>query len=223
MKTDSDIQKDVMQELNWEPQLNATEIGIAVKNGIVTLSGTVNTYAKKRAAESAAKRVVGVRGVAEDIEVKLVSFGKKNDTELAEAITNALRLNVSVPDDKIKVTVDDGWVTLDGDVEWHYQREATKHAVQDLTGVRGVTNRITVKPLIAAKDVKKKISEAFHRSATVDSEKVNVLVEGTKVILTGTVRSFEEEREAVSAAWSAPGVSLVENKILVDSDVYAEY
>lgn len=221
MKSDSEIQKNVMEELRWEPLLNASEIGVAVKNGIVTLSGTVNTYSKKLAAEEAAKRVMGVKAVAEDIEVKIALLGKKTDADIAEAVISALKWHTSIPDEKIKVKVENGWVTLDGQLEWEYQRIAAKNAVNNLTSVAGVTNNIKIVSTIKTTDVKNKIAAAFQRSATVDSERIKISAEGSKVILTGKVRSYVEKRDAENAAWLAPGVNTVENKLEIDTEVFA--
>ena len=220
MKTDSEIQKNVMEELKWEPFLKASEIGVAVKDGIVTLSGTVDTYGKKVSAEKAAKRVAGVKAVAEDIEVKLSSGGKRNDTEIAEAVLNALKWHSAVQEDKIKIKVEDGWVTLEGNVEWEFQRSAARTSVEHLLGVVGISNNIKIVPTLSATEVKRKISSAFQRSATVDSEKINIAVDGSKVILTGKVRSYVEKRDAEKAAWLAPVVNRVENKLEIVSDVF---
>lgn len=215
MRTDFEIQKDVMDELKWDPSLYATEIGVAVKNGIVTLSGTVDSYLKKLAAEKAAAKVAGVKAIAEDVEVKVYSTLKKNDTEIAQAVTNALRWNSSVDEDKIKVKVDDGWVTLEGETEWEFQKNSAKVSVEDLLGVRGVSNLIKVKPRVNMTDVKQKISAALVRHANVDATRIHVDTEGSKVILTGKVRSLAEKKDAEDAAWAAPGVHNVENKIEV--------
>ncbi len=221
MKTDSEIQKDVMDELNWEPILTATEIGVAVKNGIVTLSGAVDSYAKKVAAEKAAKRVAGVKAVAEDIEVKISGTGKRNDTEIAEAVLNELKWHSSVQEDKIKIKVENGWVTMEGEVDWEFQRSAVNKVVENLVGVSGIINNIKVAPRLKAKDIKQKITAAFHRSATIDSEKINIDTTGNKVILKGKVRSWAEKKDAENAAWLAPGVTSVENKIEIDTEIYA--
>jgi len=213
MQTDSDIQKNVMEELKWEPFLKASEIGVAVKNGIVTLSGTVDMYSKKMSAEKAAKRVAGVKAVAEEIQVKLSSGTKKNDTEIAEAVLNALKWHSAVQEDKIKVKVENGWVTLDGEAEWEFQRRSAKTSVENLLGVAGITNNIKIKPSLSAADIKNKITSAFHRSATVDSGKVDVTVTGSKVVLSGNVRSYSEKKDAEDAAWLAPGVISVENNL----------
>jgi len=180
MKTDSEIQKDVMDELQWEPLLKASEIGVAVKNGIVTLSGTVDSYWKKVSAETAAKKVAGVKAVAEDIEIKLSSFGKKNDTELAEAVFNALKWESTVPDEKVKIKVENGWVTLDGEVEWEFQRNDARRAIENMVGVTGVTNNITLTKKVNPTDIKQRIGSAFQRSATIDSEKIHINIDGSR-------------------------------------------
>lgn len=215
MKTDAQIQKDVMDELQWEPSLNATEIGVAVNNGIVTLSGTVNTYSKKTAAEKAAQRVAGVKAVAEDIEVKLPSSFVKNDTEIAESIVQTLKWNLLVQKEKIKINVDNGWVTLEGEVGWEFQKTSIRNSVENAVGVRGITNLLHVAPRVSMKDVKEKISAAFERHANIDAGRITIDTLGNKVVLTGKVRSLAEKRDAEYAAWAAPGVSQVENKLQV--------
>lgn len=221
MKTDSEIQKNVMDELKWEPFLNSSEIGVAVKDGVVTLSGIVDTYSKKQAAEKATKRVAGVKAVAEEIEVKLFSSTVKSDTEIARTIADSLKWHSAVQEEKIKVKVENGWVTLEGDVDWEFQKNAAKTTVENLLGVKGITNLISVKPSITAKDVKQKITSAFVRSATIDSEKINVEIIGSKAILTGKVRSWEERQEAQNAAWKAQGINSVENKLEVETEIYS--
>jgi osmotically-inducible protein OsmY len=219
MKTDIEIQKDVMDELKWEPLLNASEIGVAVKNGIVTLSGTVDTYGKKIAAENAAKGVLGVKAVAEDIEVKLSFIKKKNDTEVAEAVLNAFRWHASVPDDKIKIKAENGWVTLEGEVDFVYQKDAAKNIVENLTGVEGVSDFITVKPVVTTNDIREQIASAFYRSATIDSKRIGIEIRGNKAILSGKVHSWTEKNDAEIAASKARGITSVENKLVVDTGV----
>ena len=216
MKTDAEIQKDVMDELKWIPLLKSTEIGVAVKNGVVTISGIVDTYSKKISAEKAAARVAGVKAVAEDIEVKVSGTGKRTDTEIAEAVLNVLKWHSAMQEDKIKVKVDNGWVTLEGEVEWEFQRSAARLMVEDLRGVTGIINNIKIASKLSATDIKSKISSAFHRSATVDSEKIDITVEGHKVVLAGKVRSYIEKKDAENAAWLAPGVNTVDNRIEID-------
>lgn len=215
MKTDYEIQKDVMDELRWEPILSANEIGVAVKNGIVTLSGTVDTFSKKAAAERAASKVSGVKAVAEDLEVKLFNTLKKNDTEIAQAIMTALKWNSSVNEDKIMVKVDNGWVTLEGEAEWLFQKNSAKNSIENLVGVRGITNRIQLTPKVKMNEVKEKINAAFQRHASLDASHIHAGTIGNKVILTGTVRSLAEKNDAEDAAWAAPGVTMVENKLEV--------
>jgi osmotically-inducible protein OsmY len=219
MKTDEQIQRNVMEELKWEPFLNASEVGVAVTEGIVTLTGEVDTFSKKQAAENAAKRVLGVKAVAEEIEVRLPSRSKRTDTDLAQAILGALKWHSSVQEDKLAVKVENGWVTLEGDVEWEFQRLAAKNAIDNLVGVWGVTNNIKVIPKVSAKDIKQKINLAFHRSATIDSENVSVEAIGSKIILSGHVRSWVEKKDAEKAAWAAPGVTAVENRLEIKSEV----
>jgi osmotically-inducible protein OsmY len=220
MKTDYEIQQDVMEELKWEPFLKASEVGVAVKNGIVTLAGHVDSYSKKLAAENAAKKVVGVKAVAEEIEVGISPSYRKTDDEIAEAIVNALKWHTGIPEDKIKVKVEDGYVKLEGEVEWEYERTMAKSAIENLAGVRFLTNLITVRPKISSSDIQKKINAAFHRSATIDSSKIETEVDGSKVTLRGTVRSIAEKEDAENAAWFAPGVTNVINKIVIEVPEY---
>jgi|SRR5665647_2440911 len=221
MKNDIEIQKDVMEQLKWEPFINASAIGVAVKNGIVTLSGQVDTYTKKLAAEKAAKRVIGVKAVAEDIQVGISPAYHKTDAEIAEAVLNALKWHSAVQEEKIKIKVEDGNVKLEGEVEWEYQRTNAKAAIENLTGVRSVINFITVKPKITSAEIQQKINAAFHRSATIDAGKITADVVGSKVILRGSVRSFTEKEDAETAAWNAPGVMSVDNKLEIEIPEYA--
>jgi len=220
MKTDSQIQKDVIAQLNWEPILHASEIGVAVKGGVVTLSGSVDTFTKKIAAEKAAKKVSGVKAIAEDIQVGVSPIFKRTDAEIAEIVLNALRLHTAVIEDRIKIKVEDGLVTLEGNVEWEYQRKAAQESIENLPGVKDVNNLIMVSPTVLAIDVRKKINEAFHRIATVDAEKVKIDAIGSKVILTGTVRSIAEKEDAEQAVWAAPGVTTVDNRLIIEEEVF---
>jgi osmotically-inducible protein OsmY len=213
VRRDQEIQSDVLAELRWDSSVPANEIGVAVKEGVVTLTGTVDTSMKKWRAEQAAYRVNGVAAVANDIEVR--TLGQRTDTDIAAAAVNALKWNSSISAEKIQVKVEKGWVTLRGEVEWQYQRLEAENAVRRLWGVKGVTNIITVKPEASPIDLKKKIEQALVRSAEVNAEGITVEVDGSKVRLKGKVRSWAEKREAERAAWLAPGVTSVDNQISV--------
>jgi osmotically-inducible protein OsmY len=214
IKTDEEIQKDVLAEFKWDAQIQPNEIGVSVKDGVVTLTGWVDSYLKKWSAEEAAHRVAGVRAVANDIEVRLAT--ERTDADIAAAALRALEWDSAIPDNKIQVTVSKGWVTLRGQVEWQFQRQDAERVVRRLTGVNGVTNLITVKPRATPSDIKKKIEDALVRNAEVDASRIKVEVQGSKAVLRGTVRSWTEREQAEQAAWLAPGIEEVDNRIEVE-------
>lgn len=213
--TDEDIQQDVLDELKWDARVRPNEIGVSVKNGVVALTGWVDSYTKKWAAEEAAQRVRGVKAVANDIEVRLPGSSERTDDEIAAAAVRALQWDSLIPADRIKIVVSKGWVTLEGEVPWQFQKQDAERTVRNLWGVKGVTNLLTVKPALKPSDVKEKIEQALMRSVKTDADRITVEVEGSKVILRGTVRSFAEKQEAERAAWLAPGVTSVKNEIRV--------
>ena len=216
MKSDKELQRDVLNELAWEPSINAAHIGVSARDGVVTLSDHVSSFWEKYTAERVAKRVTGARAVANELDVKLPGSSQRTDEDIAIAAVSALRSNMSVPTDKVRVTVSKGWVTLEGEIEWQYQKQAAESAVRHLPGVIGLTNLIQVKPSVSQSEVKAKIEEALRRSAELDARRITVEAEGRKVILRGRVRSWTEAEEAERAAWAAPGVTAVETLITIE-------
>jgi len=215
MRSDSDIKRDVEAELQSDPSVDATDIAVAVKNGVVTLSGFVRKYMDKLEAEGAAKRVAGVVGLANDLEVRLPLSDKRPDPEIARDAVAAVKTQLPFSWQQIKVIVDKGWVTLEGQVEWNYQREEAERAVRRVKGVTGVINTIQLKPRVEPSEIKRKIEEAFRRSAEIDASRITVETNVGEVVLRGTVRSWAERQEAERAAWKAPGVTRVVNQIAI--------
>jgi osmotically-inducible protein OsmY len=220
MYSDSDILKDVTAELKMEPGLRDDDIAVGVRDGVLTLAGYVDSYADKWRAERIAGRVKGVKALVNDLEVRLPSGSQRPDPELARVALEALKWNILVPHDRIQVIVEDGWITLKGEVDWFYQKEEAERTVRNLTGVNGVSNLITVAAKPAPSDIKKRIIEALHRGAQFDAERITVEIDGHKAILRGMVRSYAELKDAERAARNAPGITEVENHLTVDPSVY---
>jgi osmotically-inducible protein OsmY len=217
MRSDSEIERDVREELKWDPDLDASDIAVSVKNGVVTLAGFVKSFTGKYEAEAAAKRVAGVTAVANDIEVRMPSVDERPDPEIARDAVAAIKSQLPISSEHIKIVVKNGWVTLEGQVEWQYQRQTAEVAVRRIKGVKGVSNLIQLKPRARPDEIKKKIEEAFKRSAEVDANRIMVETNGSEVVLKGTVRSWVEREEAERVAWSAPGVTKVSDQIIVTS------
>lgn len=217
MNNDEQVQRDVLEELRLEPTVDASKIGVAAADGVVTLTGQVLTLAQKYNAEQVAKRVYGVRGVANDIDVNLDGRNRPSDADIVKATLDALKWDSMVPDDRITVTVEQGWLTLEGEVEWHYQRDAAARAVRNLAGVRGLSNLLSVQPTIKVtpSEVKREIFEAFRRSADLEARRIGVDAKDGRVVLHGNVHNWAEVEEAQRAAWSVPGVADVENRLVV--------
>lgn len=215
MKTDSQLQHDVIDELDWEPAVDHADIGVSVVDGVVTLNGFVKSYPEKIAAERAAKRVAGVRAIAEEIRIRYPSDAKTADHEIAKRILDVFHWNVMIPEQQIQVKVEKGWVTLTGDVEWHYQADEAKRAASRIGGVTGVTNSIGIRNRANVYDVRKRIEDAFKRQAGLDASTVTIVADGSKVTLGGTVSAWYERQAAEQAAWAAPGVTCVEDRIRI--------
>jgi osmotically-inducible protein OsmY len=215
MKNDIDLRRDVLEELEWEPSVDSAEIGVTAHEGVVTLTGMVKSYPEKLAAERVTKRVRGVRAIANDVEVRLPGTAERTDTEIARAAVEALKWRTVVPDDRIRVLVKNGWVTLEGQVDWQYQKDAAFDAVHHLVGAKGVTNLVAVKPRPIETDIRSRIEFAFRRSAELDAQKVRVEAHEGKIMLRGDVHSWAERQEAERTAWAAPGVTKVENHITI--------
>jgi len=215
MRTDIEIKRDVEDEIRWNPDIDATDIAVTVKSAVVTLTGFVHSYSDKLQAEADAKRIAGVAGVANDIEVRLPSSDVRPDPEIARDVVTELRVQLPLSANKIKAVVKGGWVTLEGEVEWHYQRERAESAVRHVKGVLGVSDLIKLKPSVSPADIKRKIEEAFKRNAEIDANRIQVKSSDGEVVLEGTVRSWAERQEAERVAWAAPGVKKVEDHIRI--------
>ena len=213
--TDTELKLHVQSALAWEPSVDADDVGISVDRGVVTLRGSVRSYAEKIAAERTVLHVYGVKGVANDIAVHLGRTFERTDTEIAQAAVAALKWNTMLPDNRVTVSVTDGYLTLKGTLDWQYQKDVALRAVRDITGVKGVANEIALKPRVKAGDIQDKIEAAFKRSAEIDARRVNVTALDGKVILSGNVHSWAERQEAERAAWAAPGVTRVEDRLTI--------
>lgn len=221
MKNNAELQTDVQNAIKWEPLLHAAEIGVTAKDGVVSLTGFVDSYAKKMEAENAAKKVIGVKALVENIEIRFSNSWSKTDAEIANEVLNALSANWSVPDNKVTVKVENGWVTLNGDLHWNYQKEAAKTAIKYLSGVKGVSNNIKIQSETHDEIEKREVENALSRSWSLDDSDINVSVSGKTVTLSGTVNSWYQKDEAGRIAWNTPGIWFLENDLEVD--YYYEY
>jgi osmotically-inducible protein OsmY len=215
MKSDAELLRDVSEELKWDPRVVDDEIGISVRSGVVTLTGSVPTFSQKLAAVESVERVAGVRAIAQELKVKIYETSRQSDTELAHQILNTLAWDIEVPHEKIKARVEDGWVTLEGEVDWQFQRNAAERVVRYLIGVKGVSNLLNIKTRASTMDVAQHIKDALRRSADADSKRIHVDANGNTVTLTGTVRSWSEKADAERAAWSTSGVTAVDDRLAI--------
>lgn len=215
MKTDTQLQQDVLAELKWEASVNAADIGVEVKDGVVTLAGHVNSYSEKWGAERAAQRVSGVKALAIEMDVRLFGLGKRNDTEIAQAAENIVQWISVLPKDSVHLLVEDGWITLSGEVEWQYQKQTASEAIRHLMGVTGVSNQITIGPKLSLDSIESDIESALKRRATINAPKISVKLNGGDVTLSGMVNSWSEHDLAWSCAWSTPGVQRVIDEMTV--------
>jgi osmotically-inducible protein OsmY len=213
--TDKDLKRHIQNALDWEPSIDAADIGLTVDGGVVTLHGKVSSYAQKMTAERVTLRIYGVKAVANDLVVHLPTDFTRTDADIAQAALSALKWNSLVPADRVSVVVANGWIRLEGTVDWQYQKDVATRAVRDLLGVKGVTSNVAVKPRVKTADVREKIEAAFRRSAEIDARRISVAAEDGKVILSGNVHSWAERREAERAAWAAPGVTQVDDRLTI--------
>lgn len=215
MRSDTELHDDVLAELRWDQRLREKDIAVAVREGVVTLAGTVESYAQRYASERAVERVKGVRAIVNDLAVKLPGGAERSDADIAHAALDAMRWDIEIPHDRLKVKVTDGWVTLEGEVQWHFQKDSAERAVGHLAGVKGVSNLILVSPTPAPSDIKQRIKETFKRQAELDADHITVETAEHKVVLKGNVESLAEKRAAERAAWNSPGVTRVDNQLRV--------
>ena len=218
MKSDVELRKAVLDELDWEPRINSSRIAVGLEDGIATLSGEVESYAEKETALHAASRVFGVRGVADELKVRLPDYDERTDADIARSAANAIAWTASVPADCVKVVVENGWVSLEGEVNWQFEKEAAEASVASLRGIVGISNDIVVRPVVEGLDVESRIDDAFERHAQIDAKRVIVETKGTTITLRGKVSSCLERKEAESVAWATPGVTDVENWLVVTPD-----